>query len=93
MASYVNCSADFHFLGFLNQVNRSSRVVRLFGKKLPENKGFGQYFITDDVHPYERVRLSPGATNLKTNQRICIPGYSIPFVVQLYETPRLMYCC
>jgi hypothetical protein len=96
MSSYVNCSnTDYFFLGFMHQVNRNSRVVRLFGKKLADKDGggFGQYYVTDDIHPYERIFLPSGITGLKTDQRVCLPGYKIPFIVTVYDTPRLMYCC
>jgi hypothetical protein len=97
MSSLANCGTDYFFIGFAYEVHNNSRVVRIFGKKLVDKEGhfvgFGHYYIADDIHPYERIQLPSGITNLKTDQKICLPGYSFPFKVTIYDKPKVMYCC
>lgn len=72
----------FVFIGYLNQVNQPSLILRLYGRKF-SNTHY-EYYSSHEVHPFLKLPIKqPVTCPLIDQQTVKVSSYRYPFKVNL----------
>lgn len=78
---------SYRFLGYLNELNQQSKILRLYGRYIPT--GYYEYYASHDSHPFMRFPICQQRRPLCDQELIKIPGYLHPYRVNIYEESSL----